>query len=104
MNSPVSLRLGVVVPEPDDIDLLHDHYRPFLLFAYYAHIKAIEGISNANMTASINYLQQTRSNFENYLETLNDQMSCLSATSSCRACSPIHRRTQRQRRAHAELN
>jgi two-component system sensor histidine kinase YesM len=48
---------------------------PFLLFAYYAHIKSIEGISNANMTISMSYLQQTRKNFEIYLNQLNDQIN-----------------------------
>ncbi|MBW7454020.1 cache domain-containing protein, partial [Paenibacillus sepulcri] len=50
---------------------------PFLLFAYYAHIKSIEGISNANSTFSMSYLQQAKTNFEAYLHELNDQINAL---------------------------
>ncbi|MCD9025586.1 cache domain-containing sensor histidine kinase [Cohnella silvisoli] len=48
---------------------------PFLLFAYYAHIKSIEGISNANTKISMSYLLQTRKNFEIYLNRLNNQIN-----------------------------
>ncbi|OBZ12569.1 MULTISPECIES: sensor histidine kinase [Bacillales] len=48
---------------------------PFLLFAYYAHIKSIEGISNTNTTMSMSYLLQARKNFEIYLNKLNDQVN-----------------------------
>ncbi|MBW7455546.1 histidine kinase, partial [Paenibacillus sepulcri] len=50
---------------------------PFLLFAYYAHIKSIEGISHANTTMSMSYLQQARKNFEIYLNSVNDQVNDL---------------------------
>jgi two-component system sensor histidine kinase YesM len=50
---------------------------PFLLFAYYAHIKSIEGISNANMSMTNSYLLQARKNFEIYLNGLNDQVNDL---------------------------
>src|SRR4051812_35848975 len=77
MNSPVSLRLASSFRNRMILIFFMIIIVPFLLFAYYAHIKAIEGISNANMTASINYLQQSRGNFENYLETLNNQVNDL---------------------------
>jgi two-component system sensor histidine kinase YesM len=48
---------------------------PFLLFAYYAHIKSIEGISNTNTTMSMSYLLQARKNFEIYLNKLNEQVN-----------------------------
>lgn len=48
---------------------------PFLLFAYYAHIKSIEGISNTNTKMSMSYLLQARKNFEIYLGNLNDQVN-----------------------------
>ncbi|MFC5648245.1 sensor histidine kinase [Paenibacillus solisilvae] len=48
---------------------------PFLLFAYYAHIKSIEGITNANAAFSMSYLQQAKTNFETYLNQLNDQVN-----------------------------
>ncbi|MDQ8734691.1 sensor histidine kinase [Paenibacillus sp. LHD-38] len=48
---------------------------PFLLFAYYAHIKSIEGISNTNTKMSMSYLLQARKNFEIYLNTLNEQVN-----------------------------
>jgi two-component system sensor histidine kinase YesM len=50
---------------------------PFLLFAYYTHIKSIEGISNANTRISLSYLLQTKKNFELYLTKLNDQINVL---------------------------
>ncbi|MCR2807052.1 cache domain-containing sensor histidine kinase [Paenibacillus soyae] len=50
---------------------------PFLLFAYYSHIKAIEGISGTNTKMTMSYLLQTRKNFEMYLETLNGQINDL---------------------------
>jgi two-component system, sensor histidine kinase YesM len=50
---------------------------PFLLFAYYTHVKAIEGISIANTSASHSFLIQARKNFEIYLSRLNDQMNDL---------------------------
>ncbi|MGG6310426.1 sensor histidine kinase [Paenibacillus macerans] len=50
---------------------------PFLLFAYYSHVKAIEGISNANNITSFSYLMQARKNFETYLTRLNDQVNDL---------------------------
>lgn len=50
---------------------------PFLLFAYYSHIKSIEGISNANMSMTNSYLLQSRKNFEIYLNNLNDQVNDL---------------------------
>ncbi|MGO4546059.1 sensor histidine kinase [Paenibacillus sp. 2TAB23] len=48
---------------------------PFLLFAYYAHIKSIEGISNTNTKMSMSYLLQARKNFEIYLGKLNEQIN-----------------------------
>ena len=77
MSSPVSLRLASSFRNRMILIFFMIIIVPFLLFAYYAHIKAIEGISNANMTASINYLQQSRGNFENYLESLNNQINGL---------------------------
>lgn len=50
---------------------------PFLIFAYFAHIKSIEGITNTNTKISLSYLQQATSNFEIYLNTLNDQVNTL---------------------------
>ncbi|MFE4711443.1 sensor histidine kinase [Paenibacillus sp. NPDC056722] len=50
---------------------------PFLIFAYYAHIKSIEGITNTNTKISLSYLQQARKNFEIYLNKLNDQVNTL---------------------------
>lgn len=50
---------------------------PFLWFAYYAHVKSIEGISNANLSMTNNYLLQVRKNFQNYLSALNDQVNDL---------------------------
>ncbi len=50
---------------------------PFLLFAYYSHVKAIEGISNANVSMTTNYLLQARKSFEIYLSALNDQVNGL---------------------------
>lgn len=48
---------------------------PFLLFAYYAHIKSIEGISNTNTKMTMSYLQQAKKNFEIYLNRLNEQVN-----------------------------
>lgn len=50
---------------------------PFLIFAYYAHIKSIEGITNTSTKISLSYLQQATKNFEIYLNTLNDQVNTL---------------------------
>ncbi|MDQ6419029.1 sensor histidine kinase [Paenibacillus sp. LHD-117] len=50
---------------------------PFLLFAYYAHIKSIEGISSTNTKMTMSYLLQTRKSFEMYLDALNDQVNDL---------------------------
>lgn len=50
---------------------------PFLLFAYYAHIKSIEGIMNANTSIQTSYLLQARKNFEIYLNDVNDQVNDL---------------------------
>ncbi len=50
---------------------------PFLIFAYYAHIKSIEGITNTNTKISLSYLEQAKKNFEIYLYTLNDQVNTL---------------------------
>lgn len=50
---------------------------PFLIFAYFAHIKSIEGITNTNTKISLSYLQQAAKNFEIYLNTLNDQVNTL---------------------------
>lgn len=50
---------------------------PFLLFAYYTHVKAIEGISNANTSVSHSFLIQARKGFEVYLSQLNSQMNDL---------------------------
>ncbi|SFJ78876.1 HAMP domain-containing protein [Paenibacillus sp. UNC496MF] len=77
MTSPVSLRLASSFRNRMILIFFMIIIVPFLLFAYYAHIKAIEGISDANMNASINYLQQSRGNFESYLENLNDQVNGL---------------------------
>ncbi|ALS29222.1 histidine kinase [Paenibacillus sp. 32O-W] len=48
---------------------------PFLLFAYYSHIKSIEGISNTNMKMTMSYLYQAKRNFEMYLTKLNSQIN-----------------------------
>lgn len=50
---------------------------PFIMFAYYAYMKSIEGIKNANATFSMSYLQQAKMNFETYLEQLNVQINDL---------------------------
>ncbi|SEU19123.1 sensor histidine kinase [Paenibacillus sp. NFR01] len=50
---------------------------PFLWFAYYTHVKAIEGISNANTSMSLSFLVQARKSFELYLSRLNDQLNDL---------------------------
>ncbi|QJD87032.1 cache domain-containing sensor histidine kinase [Cohnella herbarum] len=50
---------------------------PFIIFAYYAYMKSIEGIKNANATFSMSYLQQAKMNFETYLDQLNDQVNDL---------------------------
>jgi sensor histidine kinase YesM len=50
---------------------------PFLLFAYYSHVKAIEGISDTNTKMTMSYLLQTRKNFEIYLNSLNAQVNDL---------------------------
>ncbi|REE85135.1 histidine kinase/DNA gyrase B/HSP90-like ATPase [Paenibacillus taihuensis] len=48
---------------------------PFLLFAYYAHIKSVEGISNANASFSMDYMLQSKRNLDQYLNQLNDQIN-----------------------------
>ncbi|MFC5530553.1 cache domain-containing sensor histidine kinase [Cohnella yongneupensis] len=50
---------------------------PFILFAYYAYNKSIEGISNSSSTFSMSYLQQAKANFETYLGQVNDQINDL---------------------------
>jgi two-component system sensor histidine kinase YesM len=50
---------------------------PFIVFAYYAYMKSIEGIKNANSTFSMSYLQQAKTNFETYLGQLNGQINDL---------------------------
>ncbi|MFF2090558.1 sensor histidine kinase [Paenibacillus sp. NPDC058174] len=50
---------------------------PFLLFAYYSHIKSIEGISNTNTKMTMGYLLQAKKSFELYLYKLNDQVNDL---------------------------
>lgn len=50
---------------------------PFLLFAYYSHIKSIEGISDTNMKMTMSYLYQSKKNFEMYLNQLNGQINDL---------------------------
>jgi two-component system sensor histidine kinase YesM len=35
---------------------------PFIVFEYYAYMKSIEGIKNANSTFSMSYLQQAKTN------------------------------------------
>ncbi|SDW43508.1 sensor histidine kinase [Paenibacillus sp. CF384] len=48
---------------------------PFLLFAYYAHIKSVEGISNANASFSMDYMLQSKRNLDRYLNQLNEQIN-----------------------------
>ncbi|WP_308635860.1 cache domain-containing sensor histidine kinase [Paenibacillus silvisoli] len=48
---------------------------PFLLFAYYAHIKSVEGISNANASFSMDYMLQSKKNMDRYLNQLNEQIN-----------------------------
>lgn len=48
---------------------------PFLIFAYYSHIKTIEGITVTNTKMSMSYLLQARKNFEIYLNKLNDEIN-----------------------------
>ncbi|MFD0671222.1 sensor histidine kinase [Cohnella sp. GCM10027633] len=50
---------------------------PFILFAYYAYNKSIEGIQNSSSTFSMSYLQQAKANFETYLSQVNDQINDL---------------------------
>jgi two-component system, sensor histidine kinase YesM len=48
---------------------------PFVLFAYYAHVKSVEGISNANSAFAMDYLIQSKENFDEYLTHLNNQIN-----------------------------
>ncbi|MEK8130014.1 sensor histidine kinase [Paenibacillus filicis] len=48
---------------------------PFVLFAYYAHLKSVEGISNANAAFAMDYLVQSKNNFDEYLAHLNNQIN-----------------------------
>ncbi|MBB6637249.1 cache domain-containing sensor histidine kinase [Cohnella thailandensis] len=75
MNKRVSLRLASSFRNRMILIFFMIIIVPFLLFAYYAHIKSIEGISNANLSMTNNYLLQARKNFEIYLNALNDQVN-----------------------------
>ncbi|MFF2481402.1 sensor histidine kinase [Paenibacillus sp. NPDC058071] len=48
---------------------------PFLLFANYASVKAVEGISDTNTKMTMSYLQQARKSFQIYLNSLNEQVN-----------------------------
>jgi two-component system, sensor histidine kinase YesM len=50
---------------------------PFIIFASYTHVKAVEGITKANTSVSLSFLIQARKSFEVYLTRLNDQMNDL---------------------------
>ena len=58
---------------------------PFIVFAYYAYMKSIEGIQNANATFSMSYLQQAKANFETYLTQVNDRINDLIGNKSLQA-------------------
>lgn len=72
-----SLRLGASFRNRIILIFLMIIIVPFLIFAYFAHIKSIEGITNTNTKISLSYLQQARKNFEIYLKTMNDQVNTL---------------------------
>ncbi|OPH55983.1 histidine kinase [Paenibacillus ferrarius] len=48
---------------------------PFVLFAYYAHLKSVEGISHANSAFAMDYTIQSKENFDGYLAHLNNQIN-----------------------------
>ncbi|WP_440962292.1 cache domain-containing sensor histidine kinase [Paenibacillus nitricinens] len=72
-----TLRLGASLRNRIILVFLMIIIVPFLIFAYFAHIKSIEGITNTNTKISLSYLQQATNNFEIYLNTLNDQVNTL---------------------------
>ncbi|SFB61830.1 HAMP domain-containing protein [Cohnella sp. OV330] len=77
MNKGISLRLASSLRNRMILIFFMIIVVPFLWFAYYAHVKSIEGISNANLSMTNNYLLQVRTNFQNYLSALNDQVNDL---------------------------
>ncbi|WP_217596627.1 sensor histidine kinase [Cohnella sp. GbtcB17] len=77
MNKGISLRLASSLRNRMILIFFMIIVVPFLWFAYYAHVKSIEGISNANLSMANNYLLQVRTNFQNYLGALNDQVNDL---------------------------
>jgi two-component system sensor histidine kinase YesM len=54
---------------------------PFIYLAYFAYNQSIKGISDANASFSLDFLIQSKKNFEGYLKDLNAQMNNLIGTS-----------------------
>ncbi|MFD2328234.1 sensor histidine kinase [Cohnella sp. GCM10020058] len=77
MSKAISLRLASSLRNRMILIFFMIIVVPFLWFAYYAHVKSIEGISNANLSMTNNYLLQVRKNFQNYLSALNEQVNDL---------------------------
>ncbi|MDI4646862.1 cache domain-containing sensor histidine kinase [Cohnella hashimotonis] len=77
MSKTISLRLASSLRNRMILIFFMIIVVPFLWFAYYAHVKSIEGISNANLSMTNNYLLQVRKNFQNYLGALNEQVNDL---------------------------
>ncbi|OMF80246.1 cache domain-containing sensor histidine kinase [Paenibacillus glucanolyticus] len=50
---------------------------PFILFSAFSHTKSVEGIEQANITFSISYLEQAKTNVEAYLAQLNEDINSL---------------------------
>ncbi|OXS61770.1 sensor histidine kinase [Cohnella sp. CIP 111063] len=74
---------------------------PFIVFAYYAYLKSIEGIQNANATFSMSYLQQAKANFETYLTQVNDRINDLIGNRSLQTWLEHEPRSQEEEEAFA---
>ncbi|MFB9278810.1 cache domain-containing sensor histidine kinase [Cohnella cellulosilytica] len=74
---------------------------PFIVFAYYAYMKSIEGIQNANATFSMSYLQQAKANFETYLTQVNDRINDLIGNKSLQAWLDREPESQEEEEAFA---
>jgi two-component system sensor histidine kinase YesM len=53
---------------------------PFIFLAYYSYHQSVKGISEANASFSLDFLIQSKKNFEGYLKDLNEQMNNLIGT------------------------
>jgi two-component system sensor histidine kinase YesM len=53
---------------------------PFVFFAYYSYNKSLEGISKANASFSLDYLLQSRNNFDDYLRKINGSINDIIGT------------------------